>query len=338
MIASESSERITRPVVVWLMRLMLSVLMSFGSELLLWNDLPAREVIDWLLVLIGMLVISTISIDLLIRLRLRDLPGLMTLAGVYALLNALVINPDSTLFDIPRTLVTRVTGAHALIGLEMLILFLALLSGRRGLFQRVVLFGAVVVGLAWGTWVRWAVTLDDGPQLVFDSTAILVTTIAAGLMVFLMITLIIRRGAELRPEEVLMTRAEWFAAVIILLVMVMIQLGRGTLPSQAMLIVGILLVLCYAMLWFRRSTRLEVFADQVFPPQRFNPLWLLATIGLFIASAATAYDAPEFRAGDLNQLSIIVYGFTLYGLAWLPTVSLWLGMRAYLRQVMSRQQ
>src|SRR5690606_27724641 len=141
-----------------------------------------------------------------------------------------------------------------------------------------------------------------------------------------------------RPEAVLMTRIEGFAAVIILLVLVTIQLGRGTLPSQAMLIAMILLALCYPMLWFRRSTRLEIFADHVFPPQGLNPLWLLSTIGLFIASAGTAYDAPKFRVGDLNQLSIIVYGFTLYGLAWLPTVSLWLGMRAYLRQVMSRQQ
>ncbi len=323
---------------VWLMRLMLAVLLAFGSEALLWNDLPARGPADWMILMIGLLVISLIITDLLIRMRVRDLPGLMTLAGLYALLNAITLNPDSTLFDIPRTLVTRVTGAHALIGLEMLVLFLALVSGKRGLFQRVTWIGAAVVGLAWGTWARWAFTLEDGPQTPFTSTAMIATTAAVALVTFLLATFISRRGTELQPEAVMMTRGEWFAAVITLLVLVMIQLGRGTLPSEALLIVAILFVLCCAILWFRRGTRLETFTDQLFPPAGFNLLWFISAVGVFIIAATTAYDAPEFRTGELNQLSIIVYGFTLYGLAWLPAVSLWIGMRAYLRQMTSRLQ
>ncbi|MBC8171837.1 MAG: hypothetical protein H7X77_09190, partial [Anaerolineae bacterium] len=114
----------------WLIRLLLAVTLFFGSEILLWTNLSGRSASDWLLLSPGYLALSTLLLDFIVRYRVRDLPGLMTIAGLYGLLNALLLNPDTTLFDIPRTLVTRVTGAHTLLGLEMLILFLALTGGH----------------------------------------------------------------------------------------------------------------------------------------------------------------------------------------------------------------
>jgi hypothetical protein len=42
---------------------------------------------------------------------------------------------------------------------------------------------------------------------------------------------------------------------------------------------------------------------------------------------------PLIQIQQANQLSFIGVGFTAYGLAWLPTVSLVLGIRAYGRQI-----
>lgn len=317
---------------------MLSVALSFGSELLLWNDLQAKTVIDWLILIFGMLILGTLILDLLIRLRLRDLPGLMTLAGLYALLYAFVINPQSTLFDLPRTLVTRVTGAHALIALEMLIFIVALMSGDRGLFRRVTWIGAVIVGLAWGTWLRWSPFLEGDTPVTISGQAMLLAGVVGGLMIALLSGQLVRHGSRLEAEDVVLTRNEWFAILIVLLLLMMVRLAQGVLSPTALLIVVILIVLCYAMLWFRRSTRLAPFSEFIFPPQSLNTVWYIVLIALFLFVAILAYDAPELRVGEFTQLSVIVYGFTLYGIAWLPTVSLWLGMRAYLRQISVRPQ
>jgi hypothetical protein len=323
---------------VWLARLLMAVLLGFGSEVLVWYDLQAKSLADWLIVLVGGLILGTIILDLLIRLRLRDLAGLMTLAGLYALLNALMINPQSTLFDLPRTLVTRVTGAHSLIALEMLVLFLALLSGSRGLFQRILWPGVVVVGLAWGTWMRWSSTLDDGMVAPLDRQTMLIVAVVSAVLIGLLYTLLSQQSSQLRAEHLLLAPIEWFAAIIGFLILLMIRLAQGVLPSTALLIVGVIIALCYAILWFRQSTKLPPFSEALFPVQPFRLLWYVGIIGVFLFVTVMAYDAPEIRSGDFNQLSIIVYGFTLYGLAWLPTVSLWLGMRAYLRQISVRPQ
>jgi hypothetical protein len=320
------------------MRLLLAALLGFGSEVLLWNNLQTKTFIDWVVILIGTMILSMVVLDLLVRLRLRDLAGLMTLAGLFALFNSLMINPQSTLFDLPRTLVTRVTGAHSLIALEMLVLFLALLSGSRGLFQRVIWIGVIAVGLAWGTWMRWSSTLDAGMVTPVDRQTMLIVGVIGALIVGLIYFLLSRTSNQLRAEKVLLTRIEWSAVSISLLVLLMIRLAQGALPSTGLVIVTVVSILCYAILWFRQSTRLPPFSQALFPPQQFRPVWFMGLVSLFLFASLLAYDAPEIRVGDFNQLSIIVYGFTLYGLAWLPTVSLWLGMRAYLRQISTRSQ
>jgi hypothetical protein len=326
---------------VWLTRLLMAALLIFGSEVLLWNNLQTKSAADWIILLLGNLILGTLVLDLLVRLRLRDLAGLMTLAGLYALLNSLIINPQSTLFELPRTLVTRVTGAHSLVALEMLVLFLATLSRSRGLFRRVIWPGLIAIGIAWGTWVRWSSTLDEGMITPVDRDAMLVVGVLSFVLIVLLYLALSRQSgntSQLQAGHVLLTRIEWFAVIISLLILLMIRLAQGVLPSSALLIVGVIIALCYAMLWFRQSTKLPPFSEMLFPPQDLRLLWYMGIVALFLFSALVAYDAPEIRAGEFNQLSIIVYGFTLYGLAWLPTVSLWLGMRAYLRQISARSQ
>ncbi|MBZ0287452.1 MAG: hypothetical protein K8I30_07545, partial [Anaerolineae bacterium] len=138
----------------WRIRLALAAALLFGSEILLWNDPPLRSALDWLVLAVGYLAISAALLDLGVRCRVRELFGLIVLAGIYALLNGLLLNPQTALFDVPRTLITRVLGAHTLVGLLMLLLSLSRFTRRYAL-------AAAVVGLAWGVWVRWLPLLAD---------------------------------------------------------------------------------------------------------------------------------------------------------------------------------
>lgn len=319
---------------VWLVRLLLAATLFLGSEVLLWTDPIAREVFDWLLLIPGYVVLGTILLDLLARFQLRDLFGLMTLAGLYSLLNALMLNPETTLFDLPRTLVTRVTGAHALLGLEMLILFLALTGG--GAFIRALLPGAVVVGLAWGTWVRWSpleaeVSYDFVPQTTMLAAA------AGVISVILLLTLLTyQRGKQLTPQSILLNSQGWILVAVVIAALVFIRIAQGFIDLESLFLPIALIGLCYAILWFRRGTKLTPIIQNHLPVRPLNIVWIVLATALLIGAGVFAYNLPLMGVGDFNQLTFVVYGFTLYGLAWLPTVSLILGSRAYIRQVQAR--
>jgi hypothetical protein len=46
---------------------------------------------------------------------------------------------------------------------------------------------------------------------------------------------------------------------------------------------------------------------------------------------------PAIQLGTLTPFTLIGLGFTAYGLAWLPTVSVYLGFSTYLRQIEARR-
>ena len=98
--------------------ILLALVLLFGSEILVWTNPTGRPIWEWLLLIPGYLALSAILLDFGIRYRVRDVFGVLMLTGIYSLASALVLNPASTLNDLPRTLFTRVMGSHALIALE----------------------------------------------------------------------------------------------------------------------------------------------------------------------------------------------------------------------------
>src|SRR5258708_776960 len=95
--------------------ILLALLLMFGSEILVWTNPAGRPILEWLLLIPGYVALSAVLLDFTVRYRIRDLFGVLLLAGIYSLSSALILNPASTLTDLPRTLVTRVMGAHGLI-------------------------------------------------------------------------------------------------------------------------------------------------------------------------------------------------------------------------------
>lgn len=340
----------------WLIRLLLAACLAFGSEILLWNDPPGRSVLDWALIVPGYIVLAALLLDLMVRCRVRDFLGLMTIAGVYGLLNALLVNPAVTLFDIPRTLVSRVTGAHTLLGLELLVAFLALTGGKR--LRWVLIVGSAVVGLAWGAWVRWSPEQAD----ILYSLAPLPTMLAfgiGGLVLILLLTMLVFRDAALKPvlrqengenpsqtddddtprltsDDLRLTLRESAVIGLIFVLLMFIRLAQNAYNGAGLFLVVVLLGLCGAILWFRRATKLKIILEYHIPVRPISRLWIIIAVAILLWTGILAYSLPRVGTPAFDQGVFIAAGFTLYGLAWLPTVSLILGARAYIRQIQAK--
>lgn len=308
--------------------LLLAITLMFGSEVLVWTDPPGRSVVEWLLLIPGYLVLSAVVLDFTMRYRPRDLFGALVLAGIYSLAASLIINPASTLNEPPRTLVTRVMGAHALLGAEMLGLFLALTGGTR---RRSFLIGCVIVGLAWGMWMRW------WPQDNGLSEVSLVTMLMYGVIGLVLIGAAQfyagHRANNLTLDELRLSPRGWSVVIVTVAILFIIRLAQGVIDGGTLVLVLLLLVLSWAILWFRGRTKGNTLLDAHIPVKPLGWGYLLIAVAVFLAVAIFAYNLPRIQLGEVYQLSIIALGFTAYGLAWLPTVSLVLGVQAYLRQI-----
>jgi len=314
----------------WLIRLLLAALLLFGAEILVWVNPPGRMLGDWLLLVPGYILLAAVLLDCMMRYRVRDLFGALVLAGLYSLLAALVLNPGYAFFEMPRTFLTRVMGAHALLGAEMIGLFLALTGGGRRV-RRLLLVGCVVVGLAWGIWVRWW-PVDEGLPMV-DLTTMLVYGAGGLAVIGGLLALVPARTAGLTPDDLRLSRLGWGVVFLLLVGLFVLRLLMGSIDLGGLILSAILLAVCWAILWFRERAKGDSLLDGHVPPRPPSLRTLLPALILFAATGIVAYNLPLIQVEQANQLTLIGVGFTAYGLAWLPTVSLVLGARAYGRQI-----
>jgi hypothetical protein len=320
------------PFAVWLPRLLLAVMLAFGSEVLVWTNPPGQAVADWLLLIPGYLALSGVMLDLLARYRVNDIFGALVVTGVYALAASLILNPQSTLTDMPRSLMTRVMGAHGLLGAEMLGLFFALTGGRRTR-SGLLLAGCAVVGLAWGIWTRWYPTLND-PAYAPTSLPLILTYGGVMLaLIFAVLALNVRYTASVTVDDMRLSRTGWGIVFLVLLALLVIRIVQGAVGVGDVLLIGGLLLLCWGILYFRGRAKGRTLLDNRLPVRPPAPGLLLAALAVFLIATVVAFNLPLIEVGGLNSFSFIGLGFLAYGLAWLPTVSLVLGIQAYLRQI-----
>ncbi len=74
-----------------MLRLLLAALLAFGSEIGVWTMPTTRSPLDWALLVIGYVALSALLLEIAARYRLRDIFGLMMLAGLYGMLNGLIL-------------------------------------------------------------------------------------------------------------------------------------------------------------------------------------------------------------------------------------------------------
>lgn len=323
---------------VWLLRLLLALALAYGGEVLLWTNPPGRTLPDIGLLAVGYLAIATLLLDIFARYRVRDFWGVMLLAGLYGLLNGLLLNPQTALYDVPRTLITRTMGAHTLLGLEMLVLFITLLDGRTTRRRWILLVGSLAVGLAWGVWVGLSPLQTDVNYGIVPLETMLIVGIGGIILLcgLYLLTVYRIRGATFTPDAFVLPLGGLLGLLLILAVLFFIRVLQNQLVGVSVVMVAIVLGLTFAILWNRKNTKLPTYSENLSPIAPLSPLWLILSALFVLATGIFAYNLPIIGTTDLNQLSVVVFGFTLYGLSWLPFVSLVLGVRAYIRQIASK--
>jgi hypothetical protein len=315
----------------WLIRFLFAALLAFGGEILVWVNPPGRTLIDWLLLVPGYVALAAILLDLTVRYRVRDLFGAMVLSGIFSLLGALVLNPAFAFVELPRTFITRVMGAESLLSLEMIGLFLALTGGENSRIRRLLLGGCGVVGLAWGLWVRWW-PADEGYGAV-DLPTMLIYGVVGVMLIGAVLIFTARKTEALTLDDMRLSRASWGGLFLLLVGLFVVRIIQGGVNVGGVILAAILLTICWAILWFRERAKGETLLDGRVPVRLPSTGTIIAALVIFFAVAIFAYNLPLIQVGQANQLIFIGVGFTAYGLAWLPTVSLVLGGRAYMRQI-----
>ncbi|MBL8155946.1 MAG: hypothetical protein JNM70_17340 [Anaerolineae bacterium] len=320
------------------LRLLLAALLVFGSEIIFWADPLSRPPTEWLLTLAGYLALAAVLLDLADCARIADLPGLMTLAGLYSLGAALVIWPNSAFADVPRTLVTRVMGAHTLLATLMLLAFLGL-TRRRRQTQALTLAGCALIGLFWGLWMQEWPALAEFPPRPFTSAWLLA---AAVLLVIILLAGLPLRRADPPPESTEPPRLRlsligWLLVASVLIVLAAFRYLRGEFRADDLPLVALLALICAALLYFRRRATGRSLIDPLSRREQPPTRALLLGTGLLLFSALLTAALPPPCLGSTAFVTLVGLGFTAYGLSWLPLVSLIVGLRGALRQLEGRR-
>lgn len=328
---------LNRSLSIWPLRFLLAALLLFGSEVLLWLNLPDYDLLDWLIRIIAYLVLSTLLIDIAVRYRIRDVYDSMVLFAGYALLHSLLIKPELGWQRIPDTLLTHIIGAEALTALLLWGVFLVFLRGDVRKYHFLVIGGLFWLGFYWGTWMRWTPELRETFAAINLSQMFMYAGIIfAPVIVFYALSNISTKEHE--SKDYLLSPLEWAIAGIILLLLFLYQAILGKITMIMLIITAILITLCWAILWSRREELQISLMEKHFPMKPLNPVWLILFIAVFVGATILAYKLPLVPLGQFNQLWLMEIGFFGVGTLWLPLVSIVLAMRGMDRAMREGQR
>lgn len=310
-------------------RLLLAVLLAFFSEILLWTNPPTRLLSDWVLLALGYVALSGLLLEIAARYRLRDAFGLLTLAGVYGMLNGLILNPHWALIDVPRTLISRAMGGQAIAGLIALGMFLALTGG--GLRTRGRLTGALglaaLVGVGWGVWAHWSPPVFAALDESTPETMLLYAGIGVGCIALALVNL--QRAPETEMADLRLGRLGWAFTLVVLGALAIIHLLQGEIDPLSLSVVVTLGVLSIMIIWFQKRKKGATLLDNLNGTPPLPGLVLLVIV--FGLAGGVGYGLPR-GAATSEPLTLISALFTAYGLIWLPAVTIVLGAQAFSRQ------
>jgi hypothetical protein len=326
----------TEPMRLWGVRLWLGALFLFGSEILLWIDVPSLTAGDWLLRAASYTLLAVLILDLAVRFRIRDVYDTMALLAIYALLAGLLVTPASSFVDFPRTLVTRVLGAHGLTGIEMFGWLLAFTAAGNSRINRLLLPAAAWNGFYWGTWMRWMPEFNPTfaainlPQMLAAAGVAFGITHGIGWLATRWAATAPAHGFRLSPPGFLLLAAAGVALLAL-------QLLRGFITGPVLVATVLLVLLAYAILWYRRETKEPMLLDAHFPAAPRSSLWALAAAAAFVAFTLIAYHLPLAGNDRINQLWLMEIGFGAVGVLWFPLCGVVLAFRSFDRQMRMNQ-
>lgn len=311
----------------WSARLSFAAVLLVCSEWIVWQKATAYSALEWLGIALVYAALAAITLDLIARLRVSDLPRLLLVAGLYGLVNATLI-AHITARDLPVSLLGRPLGAQPLAFLLALAAFQLLASGRpTGPLDFVV---ALAVGASWGIWVRWFPLVSDEPvPAVSSDTAI------AALAVLLMgcagLRFALPAGGPQRHADWLLTRAEWALTGTVLAAALLVALAQNAIQGADLAILaGLGSFLAAILLLSAPSDDASSLLRSMTPSRRPNMAGWLVVLVPFLSAGGVGYRLPGDATGG-PQSDLLFGGLAVFGLLWPPLVAGWIGTRVLAR-------
>ena len=327
---------IQKQVAAWALRLFFAALLLTNLDLLLWLDGSTREPLEWLITIIGTIALSTLTLDLAVRYRIRDTYDSMALIAIFALLYGLLITPHIAYEDFPFTLVTRVLGAQALTALVAFGIFLVLLRGNDNRTRRLIIPAAIWLGFYRGVWLRWVPEFSDLFEPVSLETMLL--SIPPYLFVCLALFAVVLKFTQNRQaEDLKLAPIEGLALLLVPLIIFIVRVAQGQIPPVAAIASGVIIFVCIGVLYFRHNKKNVMLMSAHIPPQPLSPLWIIIMIVVFIGASVFSYSLPLVGNADVNQLRLMEIGFSAVGVLWMPFVGTVVAFRGIDRQMRQRQ-
>jgi hypothetical protein len=325
-----------RTLTAWTIRLLLAILLFFGSEVLLWTRLSEFTLIDWLVRIVGYSTLSVLLLDLAVRYRIRDVYDAMVNCAIYGLLASMLVTPEVSYENFPRSILTRVLGGHTLVGFEVWGLFLVLTAGTNRRYRWLLLAAALWLGFYWGIWMRW--TPELGQLFGVVSLQIMFTIVAAFLIVALFVyVVIVRFGTAIESSDFQLPNAQWRVLFAVMLILFLYQFYIVGVTVWAVVVTALVMLVCWSIIWYRREDTGETLLDNHFPITPLNSLWIVLATVCFIAATLFSYNLPLVGTREINQLWLMEMGFAAVGTLWLPLVASVLAVRGLDRQMRTNQ-
>lgn len=317
---------------IWALRGLVALALAFFSEIVWWSSDPLALTADqWGTRAILYLVLAALLLDLMARFGVGELYGWLVLSGIYGLLNGALIT-GGAFETLPLSLVTRPLGLHTFAGGMLALLWLRwLVDGRGFVAWRGLALAAI--GVLWGMWVRWYPLLPtNGYTLPSLGTALALVTLGLAVIGLVLAGVGLRlRGRVLPLEQALRLNAWAWGAVTGAHVITFIWEARaGHIGTVGGAILGMLVGYLVMLLYFLRGQARVSFLQRLGPLRPVGPVTYIVYGVLLVIPAALGYSLPGSGPDGL-PLRAMTSVLTLFGILWLPGVSLGIGLSAYIR-------
>jgi len=306
----------------WAARLHFAALLFTFGELVAWQEASEYGVLDWIAILIFYIALSAITLDLLGRYQTINWQSILLVGGIFGLLRSALVTTlefDISIFAVD--LVFLPMGVETLMFVFALMSYQFLASGKPSPLWGFLL--SAVVGLAWGIWARWGVTLNSvnitAPDWSESLPYVVILLVLSGIF-----QLSVRAPLRMNLDDWRLTPYGGLVSGGVLSAAIVIRASQGHIDTFSVGLIVIVVALMGFMLRITQSLRQGEFFESLTPPK--EPA-ILSWLQLMIPFALFAWAGYNISGGDDIPFyaDILFQGLLLFGLLWLPVVSTWLG-------------
>ncbi|MEP7285173.1 MAG: hypothetical protein ABI947_05340 [Chloroflexota bacterium] len=312
----------------WGLRLILGVILLTLSELVMWQNPPARTPLDWVILLILYICLGAILMEIIVRFQVHGPATLVLASGIYGLVASAIIN--HTAFDNlavgPYGLLVRGLGLQTAAGLYGLLLFVVVMRGKPA--ESLQVFAAMGIGALWGIWVHWypIQPLVDW-ELVPIETATLYVIVAL-VIIGVLVARVAPRFLFLREQQMGLL---WWEAIIVgvpLFIALIVGMFQEVVPIVPLVVfaaIGAFIV--WTLHTQRQGHDPSLLAEITFPAPNVITYIVLAVS--FLVAGTVAYSLVNDRDSVVGiAVYYIAFAFGTFGLPVALLIIFWRVFRA----------